>query len=166
MAVEAHDESSETRRAVDDSVKIWNGAVTAFLAVALGVFAIMYGLIFPYDYWVGTPAKASVDHCDIHVSGPKWDRESSPDMTCTGTWHVHGQQQSGPIEPRFREMDLSTVRAGKSTLDVRVRDGIAYTSRSIGKEFYIGLTAGIGILGWGSYRLWRVWTRRRRPTTT
>jgi hypothetical protein len=165
MAVEAHDESSETRRAVDASVKIWNGAVVAFLAITVGVFAITYGLAFPYDYWVGAPTKASVDHCDIRSPHPS-DPDSSPDMTCTGTWRVHGQQQSGRIEPPFREMDLSTVRAGKSTLDVRVRDGVAYTSRSIGKQFYIGLAAGIGILGWGSFQLWKVWTRRRRPTTS
>src|ERR1700760_2802972 len=145
MAVEAHDESNETRRAVNVAGKIWNGAVMAYLGVAIGIAVITYGFVTPYDYWVGTPARASVDHCNIHLNGPKWDRDSSPEMNCTGTRHVRGQQQSGPIRPPLLDQDLSAVRAGKTTLDVRVRDGVAYTSRSVGKQFYVAVALGVGI---------------------
>jgi hypothetical protein len=151
--------------AADDvAEKIWNGAVTAFLAVTLGVVAIMWGLVTPYNYWVGTPARAAVDHC-VTPAPLQWDRDSSPDTNCTGTWRVDGHQQSGPIEPPFRETDATTIRPGKSTLDVRVRDGVAYSSRSVGKQFYIGLIFGAGVLGWGSFRLWRLRSRRHRAST-
>ncbi len=148
-------------RVWNSTANVWNGLVTVFIAVGLGVCAVTYGMLTPYDYWVGTPAKAKVEHCERHgISSP----DSSPDLDCTGTWSVRGQSQSGSIKPPFRDDEQNYVRAGKSVLDVRVHDGTAYTKFSVGKGFYIGLVAGVGLIGWGSFRLWKIWARRRPPS--
>ena len=135
---------------------IWNGLVMAFFVVAIGLAAATYGALTPYGYWVGTPAKASVDHCEGH------GHQESYELSCTGTWSVRGQSQTGPIGPPFRGDEQNEVRAGKSVLDVRVHDGIAYTAHSVGKEFYLGLALGVGLLGWGSFRLRKAWRARNR----
>ena len=116
----------------------------------------------PYDYWVGTPAKAKVEHCEYHGQATM---ESGPDLDCTATWLVHERSQSGRIKPPFRENDQNGIRAGKSVLDVRVHDGTAYTALSVGTNFYLALVVGAGALAWGSFRLWKIWRDRRRPAT-
>ena len=138
---------------------LWNSLVMAVLVVSLGIAAVTYGALTPYEYWVGTPAKAAVDHCEYHGIS---SLESSPDLDCTGTWSVHGQSQTGPIKPPFRENEQNGIRAGKSVLGVRVHNGIAYTAISVGKEFYVALALGAGLLGWGSFRLWKAWRARNR----
>jgi hypothetical protein len=138
---------------------LWNSLVMAVLVVSIGIAAVTYGALTPYEYWVGTPARAAVDHCEYHGTS---SLESGPDLDCTGTWSVHGQSQTGPIKPPFRENDQNGIRAGKSVLDVRVHNGIAYTAISVGKEFYLALALGAGLLGWGSFRLWKAWRGRDR----
>ena len=138
---------------------LWNSLVMAVLVVSIGIAAVTYGALTPYEYWVGTPARAAVDHCEYHGTS---SLESGPDLDCTGTWSVHGQSQTGPIKPPFRENDQNGIRAGKSVLDVRVHNGIAYTAISVGKEFYLAHALGAGLLGWGSFRLWKAWRGRDR----
>jgi hypothetical protein len=138
---------------------LWNSLVMAVLVVSIGIAAVTYGALTPYEYWVGTPARAAVDHCEYHGTS---SLESGPDLDCTGTWSVHGQSQTGPIKPPFRENEQNGIRAGKSVLDVRVHNGIAYTAISVGKEFYLALALGAGLLGWGSFRLWKAWRGRDR----
>lgn len=36
---------------------------------------------------------------------------------------------------------------------------------SVGKNFYLALVVGAGSLAWGSFRLWKIWRGRHRPTT-
>jgi hypothetical protein len=135
---------------------IWNGLVMASLVIAIGLAAVTYGALTPYRYWVGTPAKASVDDCEGH------GHQESYELSCTGTWSVREQSQTGPIEPPFRGDEQNEVRAGKSVLDVHVHNGIAFTAHSVGKEFYLGLALGVGLLGWGSLRLRKAWRARNR----
>jgi hypothetical protein len=138
---------------------LWNGLVWSFLVVTLGIAAVTYGALTPYGYWVGTPAKAAVDHCEYHGIA---SLDSSPELDCTGTWSVRGQSQTGAIKPPFRENEQNGIRAGKSVLDVRVHNGTAYTALSVSKEFYVALAIGAGLLGWGSFRLWKSWRARNR----
>jgi hypothetical protein len=162
MSLEAQDESARSGRIWDSTAGLWNALVMAFLAASIGVAALTYGALTPYDYWVGTPAKAKVERCEYH--GPS-TLESGPDLDCTGTWTIRGQLQAGPIKPPFRENDQNGIRAGKSVLDVRVHNGTAYTAISVGKNFYLALVVGAGALAWASFRLWKIWRDRRRPTT-
>jgi hypothetical protein len=76
-----------------------------------------------------------------------------------------GQSQSGSIKPPFRDDEQNEVRAGKSALDMRAHNGTAYTKFSVGKGFYVGLVAGVGLIGWGSFRPRKIWARRRPPST-
>ena len=100
-------EGRQPGRVWNSTSSVWNGLVTLFIAVGLGI----YGVLTPYDYWVGTPAKAKVEHCERHgISSP----DSSPDLDCTGTWAVRGQSQGGDDQatiPRRR-----TKRERASTL--------------------------------------------------
>jgi hypothetical protein len=138
---------------------IWNSLVVAFFVVLFGTAVVTYGALTPYGYWVGTPAKATVDHCELqHISS--WDRDTSPDLRCTGTWSLHGQSQTGPIKPPFHDEEQNGIHAGKSVLDVRVHNGTAYTKFSVGKSFYVALAVGAGALVWGSFRLRRAWRNR------
>jgi hypothetical protein len=84
------------------TANLWNSLVMAFLVVSLGIAAVTYGALTPYGYWVGTPTKATVDHCELHGIS---SLESSPDLDCTGTWRVRGQSQNGSdqaVVPRQR----------------------------------------------------------------
>jgi hypothetical protein len=143
----------------NSAAKIWNGLVMAVLVVSLGIGAVSYGALTPYGYWVGTPTKAAVDHCERHVNS---GRDSSPELNCTGTWSLRGQSQTGPIKPSFRDNEQDGIRPGKSVLDVHVHNGTAYTALSVGKEFYIALALGAGVLIWGSLRLRKAWRGRNR----
>jgi hypothetical protein len=118
---------------------VWNGLVMAFLMVTLGICAVTYGALTPYGYWVGTPTKAAVDHCEYHGS-----RDNGYEMSCTGTWSLRGQSQTGSIKPPFRGDAQNGIRPGKSVLDVHVHDGTAYTALSVGKGFYLALALGAG----------------------
>jgi hypothetical protein len=144
VAGPAAESGGRTPRPISNyTANVWNGLVTVFLAVGLGICAVTYGVLTPYAYWVGTPAKAKVEHWELHgISNP----DSSPDLDCTGTWSVRGQAQSGPIKPPFRGDQQNGVRAGKAVLDVRVHDGTAYTKFSAGKGFYVGLATGVGLV--------------------
>jgi hypothetical protein len=75
---------------------------------------------------------------------------------------VRGQSQTGPIKPPFHDNEQNGIRPGKSVLDVHVHDGTAYTALSVGKEFSLALAIGAGLLGWGSFRLWKAWRARNR----
>jgi hypothetical protein len=125
--------------------RVWNSTssvqrpVTLFIAVGLGICAVSYGVLTPYDYWVGSPAKAKVEHCErCGISSP----DSSPDLDCAGTWSVRGQSQSGSIKPPFRDDEQNEVRAGKSGPDVRVHNGTAYTKFSVGKASTLASSSG------------------------
>jgi hypothetical protein len=142
-----------------DFTNLWNGLVMAFLVVTLGICAVTYGALTPYGYWVGTPTKAAVDHCELHGIS---SLDSSPELNCTGTWSVRGQSQTGPIKPSFQDNEQNGIRPGKSVQDVRVHNGTAYTALSVGKEFYLALALGAGLLGWGSLRLRKAWRARNR----
>jgi hypothetical protein len=147
----------DSNRKPGPATTIWNGLVIAFVVVGIGFAAVTYGAMTPYGYWVGTPTKASVDHCDRHG-----DRDNGYDLYCTGTWSVRGQSQTGPIEPPFRGDEQNEIGARKTVLDVHVHDGTAYTAHSVGKEFYLALALGAGLLGWGSFRLRKAWRARNR----
>lgn len=162
MPLDQLGEIPESGRIWNSTARMWNALVMAFLATSIGIAALTYGALTPYDYWAGTPAKAKVEHCEFHGQSTL---ESGPDMDCTGTWIVRGQPQAGPIKPSFRENDQIGIRAGKSVLEVRVHDGTAYTALSVGKNFYLALVVGAGSLAWGSFRLWKIWRGRHRPTT-
>jgi hypothetical protein len=157
---DALDGSQKPGRIWNLTANIWSGAVWAVVVVGLGIAAVTYGVITPYGYWVGTPAKAAVEHCELHG---KFGPDSSPDLDCTGTWTVGGQSHTGPIKPPFRENEQDGIHAGKSVLDVHVHDGTAYTALAVkGKGFYVALAIGIGLLGWGSFRLRKAWRGRNR----
>jgi hypothetical protein len=117
---------------------------------------VTYGALAPYGYWVGTPTTATVDHCELGGSP-----DAGYKLSCTGTWSVGGQPQTGRIKPPFRDQEQDGIKPGKS-LDVRVHDGVAYTAASLGKGFYISIAAGAGVLLWGSVRLRRAWRGRNR----
>jgi hypothetical protein len=156
---EAGNDSRKPGRAGNLTANIWNGVVMAVVVVGLGIGAVTYGAITPYGYWVGTPTKAAVDHCENHVNS---GRDSSPELNCTGTWSLGGQSQTGPIKPPFRGDEQNALRPGKSVLDVHVHNGTAYTALSVGKEFYVALALGAGVLIWGSLRLRKAWRARSR----
>jgi hypothetical protein len=123
--MDAESEVGSSRKA-GSVATIWNGLVMAFVVVGPGIGAVTYGALTPYGYWVGTPTKAAVDHCELHGNT---HLDSNPELNCTGTWSVRGQSQTGPITPPFRGDDQNDVSAGKSVLDVRVHDGTAYPAR-------------------------------------
>jgi hypothetical protein len=155
---EAYNDSHKSGRAWDFK-NLWNSLVMAFLVVTLGICAVTYGALTPYGYWVGTPTKAAVDHCELHGLS---SLDSSPELNCTGTWSVRGQSQTGPIKPPFHDNEQNGIRPGKSVVDVRVHNGTAYTALSVGKGFYLALALGAGFLVWGSLRLRKAWRARNR----
>ena len=106
MALEVQHGSPESGRIWDSTARMWNALVMAVLVTSIGIAALTYGALTPYDYW-----------------------------------------------------------AGKSVLDVRVHNGTAYSALSLGKNFYLALVVGAGSFAWGSFRLWKIWRGRRRPTT-
>jgi hypothetical protein len=75
---------------------------------------------------------------------------------------LRGQSQTGPIKPSFRDNEQDGIRPGKSVLDVHVHNGNAYTALSVGKEFYVALAIGAGLLIWSSLRLRKAWRARNR----
>jgi hypothetical protein len=155
--LDGQDGGHQPRGAWAFTANLWNSLVMAFLVVSVGIGAVTYGALTPYGYWVGTPAKATVDHCEYHgTAGP----DSSPDLRCTGTSTVGGQSQTGPIKPPFENEEQNGIRAGKSVLDVHVHNGTAYTKFSVGKGFYVSLAVGAGALIWGSLRLRRALRNR------
>jgi hypothetical protein len=154
---EAGNDSHQPGRSRNFTANLWNSLVMTFLMVTLGICAVTYSVLTPYGYWVGTPTKAAVDHCEY-----KGSQENGYEMSCTGTWSVRGQSQTGPIKPPFRGDEQNEIRPGKSVLDVHVHDGTAYTASSVGKEFYLSLALGAGVLIWGSLRLQTAWRARKR----
>jgi len=97
-----------------------------------------------YGYSVGKPTTARVVSC--HSSGKS--------RNCTATWTIDGTTQTGKLDSADKNL-----RTG-STLDVRVYDGTAYTTRSLTEwlwpaAFFVGIRL-LSVIGW---------RRKRRRST-
>jgi hypothetical protein len=137
------------------SARTWfRGSWPDVFLVLFGICMLGYVGYFSYGYWLGTPATATVGHCELGGLLHGWAEDSA--RYCDGTWSASGQSQTGPIRPAFFSHD--GYRASGSSLDVRLHDGTAY--RWFGTYFYIGMIVGPILITWGSVNFWR---KRRRP---
>ena len=129
---------------------VWMG----IFLVAFGVGGLAYVAYYSYGYWVGTPATATVDHCESGGLLGGWGQGSS--TYCNGTWSVGGQSQNGPIRPPFWSGE--SYKGPGSSLDVHASDSTAYR---LGKYLYVWIVGPILVV-WGSANLWRKWRGRNR----
>jgi hypothetical protein len=149
--VEQADAASETSTAARKRFQVsWNGIAL----VLFGISMLGYVGYFGYGYWVGTPATATVGHCELGGLLKGWADNSA--RYCDGYWSTGGQSRSGPIRPAFWSHDA--FRASGSSLDVHVNDGTAY--RWLGTYFYLGAIVGPILITWGATNFWR---KRRGP---
>lgn len=104
------------------------------LIVGVGLYQLRDDWHPIYEYRLGTATTATIDHCD---------RSSTPRhiVTCTGTWNVGGQSQSGIIDGADRML------APGSSLAVHVNDGAAYTARSVHMSIFFIVFFGLVLLG-------------------
>jgi hypothetical protein len=134
--------------------KWFGGSWADILLVLFGIYRLGYVGYFSYGYWLGTPATATVGHCELGGLLQGWAEDSA--RYCDGTWSVDGQSQNGPIRPAFWSHD--GYKASGSSLDVHVSEGTAY--RWFGTYFYIGIIVGPILIIWGAANFWR---KRRGP---
>jgi hypothetical protein len=104
------------------------------LIAGLGLYQLRGFWQPAYAYQVGTPATAIIDHCD-KSDAPR------PIVTCTGSWTVAGETQSGIIDGADQMLDTG------SSLDVRVKDGAAYTPRSVHMAIFYVIFFGLVLIG-------------------
>jgi hypothetical protein len=122
----------ETRKG---SFWVRNGMLLMVLFVAgLGLYQLRDYWYPIYQYRLGTPTTATIDHCDMS-SGKRYL------TTCTGTWTVNGQSQSGVIDGADR------ILPAGSSLAVHVNDGNAYTARSVHMSIFMLVFFGLLLIG-------------------
>jgi hypothetical protein len=102
--------------------------------VALGLYQLRDFWYPIYEYRLGTSTTATIDHCEESSGKPYVP-------TCTGTWTVGGQSQSGIID------GADQMLAPGSSLAVHVNDGAAYTGRSVHMSIFYIAFFGLLLIG-------------------
>ena len=104
------------------------------LIAGLGLYQLRDFWYPIYQYQVGTPTTATIDRCD---------KSSTPRhlVTCMGTWTVNGQSQTGLIDGADRML------VAGSSLAVHVKDGAAYTPRSVHMSIFYVVFFGLTLIG-------------------
>jgi hypothetical protein len=136
----------------------YKGSLRDVLCV-LGAVGLLIGTsYFVYEYRVGTPTTARVDHCDVFRGN--WYTLVS-NSKCRGTWSVGGQSQTGTIQPPFQApfWSRSVGPRDGSSLHVRAHDGTAVT---LSATFYEVLAFCAFLLAASLPGLWRAWRGRNR----
>jgi hypothetical protein len=148
MSVNEESAASETGRGRRKHVPIWLW-IAALLLVTIpflyvGLFINLRSSARDfYEYRVGTPTTATIDH---------WDSDSRGTATkFYGRWSIGGVSQIGPIEGEI----VGDPKAG-SSVDVHVRGGTAYTD-PVGQYFYWNIFYGLAQTAAGLGVLWILW---------
>jgi len=102
------------------------------LVVGLGLYQLRDDWYPIYQYHLGTPTTAIIDHCERGMKGV---------VVCSGTWTVDGQSASGFIEGADRFL------APGSSVAVHVNDGKAYTARAVGMSIFYIVFFGSLVIG-------------------
>jgi hypothetical protein len=139
---------------------MWSGLL-AIVAVALLLSLFGSAAYNYYAYRTGSPTTATVEkyyRClgsHSGVTGTLVDTNPLFDFfsvdKCSGSWRLGGTSQSGPI------LGVASIQPTGSSLDVRVRDGKAYTATA-GKHSLLWM---IGIAVPGLIIAAIIWWRRR-----
>ena len=121
---------------------------TGGLVLSLGLLG--FGAYNDYAYLFGTPTTATI----------KWCVNEQVGFTCTGTWSVGGQSQTGKLQGTQQHR-----YSRGSSLDVRVRNDKAYTAFS-GVIFaawglLFGLLTAFGVIKFASEEWFDPWLSRR-----
>lgn len=139
---------TDSGRKTPAPIGIWTWIAIAFVVLNLGGPALYWfciGALPAYQYWVGTPATATIDHCVSDTGGE----------TCYGRWSVGGVSQIGPIHGYYGGHDGIGSR-----VDVRVHGGMAYApSEAI--HSYVTVFCGGYVIVFGVVVLWCVWRKRK-----
>jgi hypothetical protein len=143
--------SLQTRRPLNWWVLI-PGVLSLLVFVWVGLRALSDSWYPAYQYELGTPTTATIDHCD-QSSG------KGHLIWCTGTWTVNGRTQSGLINNGLIGGNRTFV-AG-SSLAVHVKDGIAYTAHTMGSSILPVVFFGLVLIGGCALFIRGVWSVRR-----
>jgi hypothetical protein len=127
-------------------IRTWIGV--AFVVVYFGGPALYWlgVVLLPsyYNYWVGTPTTATIDHC---VSGTRSE-------TCYGRWSVGGVSQTGWFPGTVEDLPVG------SQVDVHVRGGTAYTAYWASPSYWTVFLACY-VIAFGFGVPWSVWRRHK-----
>ncbi|OBI52096.1 hypothetical protein A5706_24085 [Mycobacterium sp. E796] len=125
------------------------GVLTLLFIAGAGLHELRRTWYPAYQYGVGTPTTAIIVGCD--KSSAKFHL-----ISCTGTWTVNGQTQSGLIDNGFDR----NLAAG-SSLAVHVKDGTAYTAHSVRTAIFLVALFGLLLIGLCALLIRGVWSIRR-----
>lgn len=125
------------------------GVLTLLFIAGAGLHELRRTWYPAYQYEVGTRTTATVVRCEE-------SRAKVRLITCTGTWTVNGQSQSGPIDDGFDK----NLAAG-SSLAVHVKDGTAYTAHSVATAIFFVALFGLLLIGLCALLIRGVWSIRR-----
>ncbi len=145
-------DASETGsgRGKPPSIGVWTwigASLFVIFCVLGGLNFVRMGVLPWYEYRVGTPTTATIDHC---VSYPS---RSGGYETCDGRWSVGGVSQTGPIYFGYDE------RVGPQ-VDIHVGGGKAYTAYWA-RPNYVSIFAGFFAIASGFAVLWSVWRKHK-----
>ena len=108
--------------------------VMTLLIVGFGLYQMRDLWYSIYEYRTGTPTTATIDYCE-KLSAPH------SMVVCTGTWTDGGQARTGIID------GANQMLAPGSSLAVHVKDGAAYTERSVRMSIVFIVFFGLVLTG-------------------